>query len=147
MGIKIIFLFFVFGLLFVSPLAIPLNALQSDQVPFPPTIPQPEPEPDPIGPKDPEPIEEPFPGLTDKEKIQKLTEENEKLKSENAKLKTETETSKIQKNFLQGQIEELKIQLADRKAVILEQIKVILFLVEQAKNAILDNFFSPNVSV
>jgi len=62
MGIKIIFLFFVFGLLFVSPLAIPLNALQSDQVPSPPTIPQPEPEPDPIGPKDPEPIEEPFPG-------------------------------------------------------------------------------------
>ena len=146
MGIKIIFLFFMFGLLFVSPLAIPLNALQPNQV-VPPVIPQPEPEPDPITPKDPEPIEEPFPGLTDKEKIQKLTEENEKLKSENAELKTETETFKIQKNFLQDQIEDLKNKLADRKAVILEQIKVILFLVDQAKNAILDNFFSPDISV
>lgn len=110
------------------------------QEPSPPPIPQPEPEPEPIPRKEPKPIEEPFPGLTDAEKLEKLMQENEELKSE-------IDTLTIQKNFLQSKVDEVTKKLEDLQAVALEQIKVIMSLVAQLKNTIFEKTLSPIISL
>ena len=146
MKTKHVFLFLIFGLFILFPIIVPITAQKPNQVPLPP-IPQPEPEPLPIPKKEPKPIEEPFPGLTDEEKFEKLTEENKKIKSENAELISDVENLKIQKGFLQNQIIVLTKKLEDLNAVAMEQVKVILGLVAQLKNIIFDNLLSSVISV
>ena len=113
------------------------------QDPIPPPSPQPIPEPEPIPKKEPKPIEEPFPGLSDDEKIEKLTEENKKLKTEKAQLQEKVKNLEIEKGFLQSQIQELQKSLNDLNAVALEQIKVIMDLVTQLKDTVFEGLFSP----
>ena len=103
------------------------------QEPGPPKIPEPSPEPEPIKLPEPDPIREPFPEETDAEKIQRLTEENEQLKEENLRLK-------IQVNELNEIIKKLQ-------AITLEQIKVIMQLVEQLKEAVFEGFDSSKIKI
>lgn len=103
------------------------------QEPGPPKIPEPSPEPEPIKLPEPDPIREPFPEESDAEKIQRLTEENEQLKEENLRLK-------IQVNELNEIIEKLQ-------AITLEQIKVIMQLVEQLKEAVFEGFDSSKIKI
>jgi colicin import membrane protein len=119
---------------------------QAEEIPAPPPVPQPIPEPEPIPQPKPEPIEEPFPGLTDAEKIEKLTEENKKLKVEKDLLEKEIDNLEIQKSFLQSQVDELNKKLNDLNAVALEQIKVIMNLVAQLKEIVFEKVFLPIVS-
>ncbi len=133
----------LFSILFTSVLANQSFAQQENQIPTPPPIPQPTPEPEPIPQPKPKPIEEPFPGLTDEEKLEQLTEENKKLKAENAKLESQIDELKIDKGFLQHQIDELNKKLNNLNAVVLEQIKVIMSLVVQLKDTVFEKVFSP----
>ena len=103
------------------------------QEPGPPKIPEPSPEPEPIKLPEPDPIREPFPEESDAEKIQRLTEENEQLKEENLRLK-------IQVNELNEIIEKLQ-------AITLEQIKVIMQLVEQLKEALFEGIDSSKIKI
>ena len=103
------------------------------QEPGPPKIPEPSPEPEPIKLPEPDPIREPFPEESDAEKIQRLTEENEQLKEENLRLK-------IQVNELNEIIEKLQ-------AITLEQIKVIMQLVEQLKEAVFEGIDSSKIKI
>ena len=103
------------------------------QEPGPPKIPEPSPEPEPIKLPEPDPIREPFPEESDAEKIQRLTEENEQLKEENLRLK-------IQVNELNEIIKKLQ-------AITLEQIKVIMQLVEQLKEAVFEGFDSSKIKI
>ena len=103
------------------------------QEPGPPKIPEPSPEPEPIKLPEPDPIREPFPEESDAEKIQRLTEENEQLKEEKLRLK-------IQVNELNEIIEKLQ-------AITLEQIKVIMQLVEQLKEAVFEGFDSSKIKI
>jgi len=124
---KIIFGFFVIILALIS-----INPAFS-QEPGPPKIPEPSPEPEPIKLAEPDPIREPFPEESDAEKIQRLTEENEQLKEENLRLK-------IQVNELNEIIEKLQ-------AITLEQIKVIMQLVEQLKEALYEGLDSSKIKI
>lgn len=135
---KTILILVLFSFLFT----IPINQTFA-QDPGPPPSPQPIQEPEPIPKKEPKPIEEPFPGLTDEEKIEKLTEENKKLKAEKTQLESQVDELKIEKGFLQSQINELQKKLNDLNAVALEQIKVIMDLVVQLKETVFENIFSP----
>ena len=103
------------------------------QEPGPPKIPEPSPEPEPIKLPEPDPIREPFPEESDAEKIQRLTEENERLKEENL--------------LLRIQIDELNEIIEKLQAITLEQIKVILQLVEQLKEAIFEGFDSSKIKI
>ena len=129
----------LFSILFTS-----FSGMAFAQVdPVPPPTPQPIPEPEPIPKKEPKPIEEPFPGLTDEEKIAKLTEENKKLKAEKAQLQEKVKNLEIEKGFLENQIEELQKNLNNLNAIALEQIKVIMDLVAQLKETVFEGLFSP----
>ena len=103
------------------------------QEPGPTKIPEPSPEPEPMKLPEPDPIREPFPEESDAEKIQRLTKENEQLKEENLRLK-------IQINELNEIIEKLQ-------AITLEQIKVIMQLVEQLKEALFDGIDSSKIKI
>jgi len=138
---KTLFTLLLFSILFTSVLANQTFALE-DQVPIPP-VPQPIPEPEPIPQPKPKPIEEPFPGLTEEEKLEQLTEENKKLKAEKAQLESQVNELKIEKGFLQNQINALHKQLNDINAVALEQIKVIMDLVTQLKETVFEKVFLP----
>ncbi len=138
---KSLFTLLLFSILFTSVLANQTFALE-DQVPIPP-VPQPIPEPEPIPQPKPKPIEEPFPGLTEEEKLEQLTEENKKLKAEKAQLESKVNELKIEKGFLQNQIDALHKQLNDLNAVALEQIKVIMDLVLQLKETVFEKVFLP----
>ena len=135
---KTLYTFLLFSILFSGSFT---TAFAQD--PIPPPVPQPTPEPEPIPRKEPKPIEEPFPGLTDAEKLEKLTEENNKLKAEKAQLQSQVNDLKIEKGFLQSQIEELNKKLNNINAVALEQIKVIMDLVAQLKETVFETVFSP----
>ena len=131
-------------LIFLIPL---LSIISFDQInaqiePLPPSIPNPEPEPLPIPKKEPEPIREPFPSLTDEERLAKLTKENEELKSENSKLESQVTNLEIQKGFLQTKVDDLTKKLKDLNEVVLEQIKVIMDLVTNLKETIFDGIIS-----
>lgn len=95
------------------------------QEPEPPKIPEPSPEPKPIKVPEPEPIREPFPEESDTAKIQRLTEENTKLREENFNL--------------QVQIAELNDVIENLQAITMEQIKVIMELVHQLREAIFES--------
>jgi hypothetical protein len=97
------------------------------QEPEPPRIPEPSPEPKPIKIPDPEPIREPFPEESDTAKIQRLTEENIKLRDENF--------------ILQVQITELNKIIENLQAITMEQIKVIMELVTQLREAVFEDLF------
>ena len=122
----------IFGFSVLILAVISINPAFS-QEPGPPKIPEPSPEPEPIKLPDPEPIREPFPEESDAEKIQRLTEENEQLKEENLQLK-------IQVNELNEIIEKLH-------AITLEQIKVIMQLVEQLKEALFEGIDSSKIKI
>ena len=140
---KSLFTLLLFSILFTSVLVNQSFAQQEDQIPTPPPIPQPIPEPEPIPQPEPQPIREPFPGVTNEEKLDKLTEENKKLRAENTKLELQIDNLKIDKSFLQNQIDELKKKLNDLNACVLEQIKVIMSLVIQLKDTLFEKIFSP----
>jgi hypothetical protein len=103
------FTIIVFSLFFINPVY--------SQEPGPPEIPEPSPEPRPIEIPEPEPIRQPFPEESDVQKIQRLTKENTELKEENF--------------ILQVRIVELNDIIENLHAIIMEQIKVILELVNQ----------------
>ena len=140
---KTLFTLLLFSILFSASLSNQVFA----QDPGPPPVPQPIPEPEPIPKKEPKPIEEPFPGLTDEEKIEKLTEENKKLKAEKAQLESQVKDLKIEKGFLENQIAELQIKLENLNAIVLEQIKVLLQLAAQIKEMMFEGLFSSSNSV
>ena len=140
---KTLFTLLLFSILFSGVLSYQAFA----QDPIPPPVPQPTPEPEPIPKKEPKPIEEPFPGLTDEEKIEKLTEENKKLKAEKAQLESQVKDLKIEKGFLENQIAELQIKLENLNAIVLEQIKVLLQLAAQIKEMMFEGLFSSSNSV
>jgi len=137
----------VFSILSISLLTGMIYAQEGEQVPTPPPIPQPEPEPEPIGPKEPNPIEEPFPGLTDEEKIVELTKENEELKKENKALENEIEGLEIEIDFLENQIRVITEQFQDLQKIALEQARVIMQLADQLKEIVFEKIFSPETSV
>lgn len=109
------------------------STLAFSQEPGPPSLPEPSPEPKPIQVPEPEPVREPFPEESDAEKIQRLTEENENLKHENLSLK-------IHINELNEAIEKLQ-------AITMEQIKVIMQLVEQLREAIFEEFNQTKIKI
>jgi len=137
------------ALIFLIPLSsIPYLEQTNAQIePSPPSVPNPEPEPIPIPKKEPKPIEEPFPSLTDEDRLEKLTKENEELKSENSKLESQVTNLEIQKDFLQTKVDELTKKLEDLNAVIREQINVIMNLVTQLKETIFNGIIPPLVKV
>ncbi len=135
------------ALIFLIPLSSIISFDQINAQIDPPSIPDPEPEPIPIPKKKPEPIQEPFPSLTDEERLEKLTKENEELKSENSKLGSQVTNLEIQKNFLQTKVDDLTKKLEDLNAVVLEQIKVIMDLVTQLKETIFDGIIPSLVKV
>ena len=110
----------VFSLFFIQPVF--------SQEPEPPRIPEPSPEPKPIKIPEPEPIREPFPEESDTAKIQRLTEENERLREDNFNL--------------QVQITELNKTIENLHAITMEQIKVILALLDQLREAVFVKPFS-----
>lgn len=109
----------IFSIFFIQPVF--------SQEPEPPRIPEPSPEPKPIKIPDPEPIREPFPEESDTAKIQRLTEENIKLRDENF--------------ILQVQITELNKIIENLQAITMEQIKVIMELVTQLREAVFEDLF------
>lgn len=109
----------IFSIFFIQPVF--------SQEPEPPRIPEPSPEPKPIKIPDPEPIREPFPEESDTAKIQRLTEENNKLRDENF--------------ILQVQITELNKIIENLQAITMEQIKVIMELVTQLREAVFEDLF------
>ena len=109
----------IFSIFFIQPVF--------SQEPGPPRIPEPSPEPKPIKIPDPEPIREPFPEESDTAKIQRLTEENNKLRDENF--------------ILQVQITELNKIIENLQAITMEQIKVIMELVTQLREAVFEDLF------
>jgi len=121
----------IFGLtaLFLSLLyAQPILAQEIEQEPEPPRIPEPSPAPEPIRSPKSEPIPTPFPGETEFEKIQRLTEENSKLKEQNSNLETK--------------ITELNDSIENLHKIIMEQIKVIMNLVSKLKLVTFDKSLS-----
>ena len=115
----------IFSLFFIQPVF--------SQEPQPPRIPEPSPEPKPIKIPDPEPIREPFPEESDTAKIQRLTEENIKLREENF--------------VLQVQITELNKIIENLHAITMEQIKVIMELVTQLREAVFEELFPSTVNL
>jgi len=109
----------IFSIFFIQPVF--------SQEPEPPRIPEPSPGPKPIKIPDPEPIREPFPEESDTAKIQRLTEENIKLRDENF--------------ILQVQITELNKIIENLQAITMEQIKVIMELVTQLREAVFEDLF------
>ena len=109
----------IFSIFFIQPVF--------SQEPEPPRIPEPSPEPKPIKIPDPEPIREPFPEESDTAKIQRLTEENIKLRDEHF--------------ILQVQITELNKIIENLQAITMEQIKVIMELVTQLREAVFEDLF------
>jgi hypothetical protein len=103
------------------------------QEPGPPRIPEPSPEPKPIKIPDPEPIREPFPEESDTAKIQRLTEENTKLREQNF--------------ILQVQITELNKIIENLHAITMEQIKVIMKLVTQLREAVFEKLGPPTINL
>ena len=118
---------------FIITLSLILVNPAFSQEPEPPKIPEPSPEPKPIKIPEPEPIQEPFPEESDAEKIQRLTEENSRLKEENLGLKIE--------------IVELNEAIEKLQAITMEQIKVIIELVEQLRQAIFENPFESKINL
>ena len=137
------------ALIFLIPLSsiISFDQINAQIEPSPPSIPNPEPEPLPIPKKEPEPIREPFPSLTDEERLAKLTKENEELKSENSKLESQVTNLEIQKDFLQIKVDDLTKKLKDLNEVVLAQIKVIMDLVTKLKETIFDGLIPSLVKV
>ncbi len=119
----------IFGISIIIFSLVTVNPVFS-QEPEPPKIPEPSPEPKPIKIPEPEPIREPFPEESDTAKIQRLTEENERLREDNLNL--------------QIQITELNKAIENLHAITMEQIKVILALLDQLREAVFENPFSSN---
>ncbi|MBL7001613.1 MAG: hypothetical protein ISR80_02495 [Nitrosopumilus sp.] len=117
-------------------------AFETQQDPRPPEIPEPSPEPEPIQLPDPEPTPEPFPGDTESEKIQRLTEENDKLKQQNINLQGQISTLKNERLGLQTEISELNDTIKSLKEITMEQIRVIMNLVNQLKDVLFEKIFS-----
>jgi hypothetical protein len=115
----------IFSLFFIQPVF--------SQEPEPPRIPEPSPEPKPIKIPEPEPIREPFPEESDTAKIQRLTEENTKLREENFNL--------------QVQIIELNNTIENLYAITMEQIKVIMELVNQLREAVFEKLVPPTINL
>jgi hypothetical protein len=115
----------IFSLFFIHPVF--------SQEPEPPRIPEPSPEPKPIKIPEPEPIREPFPEESDTAKIQRLTEENTKLKEENFNL--------------QVQITELNKKVENLYAITMEQIKLIMELVDQLREAVFEKLVPPTINL
>jgi hypothetical protein len=115
----------IFSLFFIQPVF--------SQEPEPPRIPEPSPEPKPIKIPEPEPIREPFPEESDTAKIQRLTEENTKLREENFNL--------------QVQITELNNTIENLYAITMEQIKVIMELVNQLREAVFEKLVPPTINL
>ena len=115
----------IFSLFFIEPVF--------SQEPEPPRIPEPSPEPKPIKIPDPEPIREPFPEESDTAKIQRLTEENTKLREENF--------------ILQVRIVELNKIIENLHAITMEQIKVIMELVNQLREAVFEKLVPPTINL
>lgn len=133
--IKIIFIFFlIFSLAFLDS----SFAQEIRQEPEPPRIPEPSPEPEPIKLPEPEPIPEPFPGETESEKIQRLTQENEDLKSQNSKLQVQIAELQKENSKLQSEVVLLDQQIEKLREVTLEQIKVIMDLVNKIREVIFE---------
>ena len=137
------------ALIFLIPLSsiISFDQINAQIEPLPPSIPNPEPDPIPIPKKEPEPIREPFPGLTEEERLEKLTKENEELKSKNSKLESQVTNLEIQKNFLQTKVVDLIKKLEDLNEVVREQIKVIMNLVTMLKETIFNGIIPSLVKV
>ena len=108
-------------------------AIETEQEPGPPQIPEPSPTPEPIRMPEPSPTPNPFPEESDSEKVKRLTEQNDNLKQQN-------------KN-LQNQISSLNNSIQSLKEITLEQIRVIMDLANQLKEIIYEKIFSPTIQL
>lgn len=140
---------FLFGLIAITFLfSIPSSfAVETDQEPGPPGLPEPSPEPKPIPLPEPEPVPDPFPGETESEKIQRLTEENEKLKQQNKNLQGQISTLKNEKSGLQSQISQLHDRIKDLEQITIEQLRVIMDLVNRLKDVFYEKIISPTINM
>ena len=128
----------IFSLLFLISFSIPTAFAQTvDQDPGPPPLPEPEPEPDPINLPEPEPVPDPFPGESDAEKIQRLTEENKQLREQNSNLQGQVTELQKQNKDLKQEVNTLSVAIEKLREITMEQIRVILDLVAQIKETIL----------
>ena len=122
-------------------------AIETEQEPGPPQIPEPGPISEPIRMPDPAPTPNPFPGESDSDKVKRLTEENDNLKHQNNNLQSQISSLKNEKSRLQTEISELNNSIQNLKEITLEQIRVILELANQLKETIFEKISSPTIQL
>ena len=120
-------------------------AIETEQEPEPPQIPEPSPTPEPIRMPEPSPTPNPFPEESDLEKIKRLTEENNDLKQQNKNLQNQISSLNNEKSRLQAEISELNNSIQSLREITLEQIHVIMKLANQLKETIFEKIFSPTI--
>jgi peptidoglycan hydrolase CwlO-like protein len=120
-------------------------AIETEQEPGPPQIPEPSPTPEPIRMPEPSPTPNPFPEESDSEKVKRLTEENNNLKQQNKNLQNQISALNNEKSRLQAEIFELNNSIQSLKEITLEQIRVIMDLANQLKEIIYEKIFSPTI--
>jgi peptidoglycan hydrolase CwlO-like protein len=120
-------------------------AIETEQEPGPPQIPEPSPTPEPIRMPEPGPTPDPFPEESDSEKVKQLTEENDNLKQQNKNLQNQISSLNNEKSRLQAEISELNNSIQSLKEITLEQIRVIMDLANQLKEIIYEKIFSPTI--
>ena len=122
-------------------------AIETEQVPGPPQIPEPSPTPEPIRIPEPSPTPNPFPEESDSEKVKRLTEQNNNLKQQNKNLQNQISSLNNEKSRLQAEISELNNSIQSLKEITLEQIRVIMDLANQLKEIIYEKIFSPTIQL
>lgn len=121
-------------------------AIETDQEPWPPQMPEPSPTPEPIRMPDPSPSPNPFPKISDSEKrIKQLTEQNNNLQQQNKNLQNQISSLNNEKSKLQAKIFELNDSIQNLKEITLEQIKVIMNLANQFKEIVYEKIFPSTI--
>ncbi len=124
-------------------------AIETEQEPGPPQIPEPSPIPEPIRMPDPapDPAPDPFPHESDSDKVKRLTKENDNLKQQNKNLQNQIFSLNNEKSRLQAEILELNNSIQSLKEITLEQVRVIMDLANQLKEIIYEKIFSPIIQL